>query len=46
MKGVSHSYALYNVSCINVGKGPDDGSHLEPKLVGVNKLIKTGVVCD
>ena len=42
--GGSHSYAVYNVSCINVGKGTDDGSQLEPKHVSVNKLIKTGVV--
>ena len=44
MQGRSHSYAMYNVSCINAGKGPDDGSDLEPKHVAVNKLIKTGVV--
>jgi len=44
MKGGSHFYAVCNVSCINVGKGPDDGSHLETKHVAVNKLIKTGVV--
>jgi len=46
MKGGSHSYAVYNVPCINIGKGPDDGSQLEPKHVAMNKLIKTGVVCD
>jgi hypothetical protein len=46
MKGGPHSYAVYNFSCINVGKGPDDGSYLEPKHVAVNKLIKTGVACD
>ena len=44
MKGGSHSYAVYSVSCINVGKWPDDDSHLEPQHVAVNKLIKTGVV--
>jgi hypothetical protein len=44
MKGGSHSCAVYNVTCMNVGKGPDGGSHLEPKHVAMNKLIKSAVV--
>jgi hypothetical protein len=35
-----------NIFYINVYKTPDDDSHLEPKHVTVNKLIKTGDVCD
>jgi len=42
MKERSYYYVVYDVSCINVGKGPDDGCQLEPKHVAVNKLIKTG----
>jgi hypothetical protein len=46
MKGGSHSYAVYNVSCNSFGKRSDDGSQLEPKHVTMNKLIKSGIVCD
>ena len=38
--------AVYNFSCINVYKTPDNGWRLEPKHVAANKLIVTGVVCD
>jgi len=37
---------VYNVSCINVHQRPDDGTQLRPKHVALNKLTKTGVVCD
>ena len=37
---------MYNFSNITAYKRPDDGSQLVQKHVSVNKLIKTGVVCD
>jgi len=37
---------VYNVSCIIVYTSHDDGSQLRPKHVALNKLTKTGVVCD
>ena len=41
---VSHFYTIYNFSCIKVYERPEDGSHLEPKHVAVNKRIKL-VLC-
>jgi hypothetical protein len=41
-----HLNAVYNFSCFNIYKRPDNGLQLEMKHVAVNKLIKTGVVCD
>jgi len=38
--------AVYKFSCVGIYKRPDCGSQLKPKLVAVNKLIKTGVQCD
>ena len=39
-------YEICNFSYISVYKRPDDGSQLDRKRVAVNKLVKTGVVCD
>jgi len=37
---------VYNLSFIKFYRRPDDGLQLQAKHVAVNKLIKTGVVCD
>ena len=39
-------YEVCHFSYISVYKRPDDGSQLDRKRVAVNKLVKTGVVCD
>jgi hypothetical protein len=39
-------YAVYNFSCIKVYERSDDGSHLEPEHVAVNKIDEKYVVTD
>ena len=41
---VPPSYAMDNISCIEVYKRPEDGSRLEPKYVAMNTIIKL-VLC-
>jgi hypothetical protein len=39
-------YEVCNFSYSSIYKRPDDGFQLYPKHVAVNKLVKSGVVCD
>jgi hypothetical protein len=43
---ISILIAIYNFPVAMFIKRPDGGSQLQLKHVDVNKLIKTGVVCD